>query len=716
MKTPSKITALKFIFTWFTSLAVIIFLIYPAFTTCYITYIEASPALNIAKAGYKVKNKISKRFEHEPILYIVGGSSALHGISASLMDNKLKRRVINYGVHGGLGLEYQLKKLTSRLKPNDSVLLAFEFSLLTDKTNKFRDFLLHYVFTYDPAYLLELEAKRSLELIYGIPFLDFYKSTTKYVSLIDGENRKKDYSFILNNDRGDRGDFLTYRKKRPLKEIPFKGLGVFSKEVLNCFFKEAKKKNIDIFWTWGTAYKNDFFFTKQAADKYKSFLNYLNNHNINVLDSYTEHLYPEIFYTDSYNHLSTAGKRIRTEKIIQSIRPYLNPNISSKKSWGIFILDPDTHIINQNKIFQNIDFDYRILGNQNTDGLILNWEDITKSIKNNKEKIYFSDNSLKQKAAVNNFGFNRVKCNTRSLATDITRYTNHIFLLIYKNITTVDQNTAMDLPDQFSKALQNTGYRTIVIGTGKYSKINIVHVNSSIVKSQLNKNDKIGGYKLPFKVNMLSTGLNVKPFQRCQLNINNRSFLKNNKSGLAVLVFDPEIEIVVDYFLYKNLKEQESDCIYELSETSLSHKTQILSSDGFVLTGKTKPELTVKENSSVIQFKGKSSLFGYRLTSDSAKKGILIMNVRKKSGGRVKAGLKTNVPGFFRSHPVTQILDNSDNWQKISIAFELFPNTAFKKKEWAFLGIWGSDSDTHVQVKDMKIIWQRQDLSKETSK
>jgi hypothetical protein len=79
-------------------------------------------------------------------------------------------------------------------------------------------------------------------------------------------------------------------------------------------------------------------------------------------------------------------------------------------------------------------------------------------------------------------------------------------------------------------------------------------------------------------------------------------------------------DIVVDNFLYENLKEHDSYCMYELSETPLSHKTQLLSNDDFVLTGRTKPELIRKGNAPKVNLKGENSVFGYRLTSDSPKK------------------------------------------------------------------------------------------------
>ena len=104
-------------------------------------------------------------------------------------------------------------------------------------------------------------------------------------------------------------------------------------------------------------------------------------------------------------------------------------------------------------------------------------------------------------------------------------------------------------------------------------------------------------------------------------------------------------------------------------------------------------------------------MYGYQLTSSLPKKGVLIMNVRKRSGGPVSAGLVTNLPWFFRTYSASQILDNSEKWQEISIAFEQYPETTFKEKEWAFLGIRGNDAETQVQVKDMRIIWQQQEPS-----
>ena len=493
-----------------------------------------------------------------------------------------------------------------------------------------------------------------------------------------------------------------------MKETSFYGLGAFSKKVLVCFFEAAKKKHVTILWTWGTAYKNDRFFNKQAEERYKPFLNFLKKQNIIVLDSYTEHLYPEIFYTNTYNHLSEAGKHIRTEKIIRLLRPYLAPDIYSKKSHDIFLLDPKIHFINQDEIFHDTDLEYRILGDQDYDDLILSWDHINKILKNNKEKIFFSGNTLKQKAIVNNFALNTVGCETRSLAGDIDRFKNHIFLILYKNINMLEHGETNALPEPFSKVLQGTGYRSIIIGTGKYSKINLAIIHSAIARLSLKKKDKIESYKLPFSINMISTGFDIEPLRQCKLTIDGASFLDDNmKPGLAVLVIDPEIGVVVDNFLYENLRAQDSYCIYQLAGTSSTYETRLLSKDDFIMTGRSKSELNSEGNRVDVHFTEKNSTFGYPLSSDPAKKGILVMNVCKRSKGIVRAGIKTNVPEFFRTYPASQILDSSEEWQEVIIAFELYPKTWFKKQDWALVGIWVSDTDAQVQVKDMRIIWQQ---------
>jgi hypothetical protein len=66
-----------------------------------------------------------------PKLVLLGGSSTLFGIKASVLEAELGTPVINGGLHAGLGMDFILREGKKMLKPGDTVILFPEYELLS---------------------------------------------------------------------------------------------------------------------------------------------------------------------------------------------------------------------------------------------------------------------------------------------------------------------------------------------------------------------------------------------------------------------------------------------------------------------------------------------------------------------------------------------------------------------------------------------------------
>lgn len=65
----------------------------------------------------------------EPSIVLVGGSGVAFGFDSEQLSQDLQRPVINAGLHAGLGIEFLLSDLESRLIEGDEVWLVFEYEL-----------------------------------------------------------------------------------------------------------------------------------------------------------------------------------------------------------------------------------------------------------------------------------------------------------------------------------------------------------------------------------------------------------------------------------------------------------------------------------------------------------------------------------------------------------------------------------------------------------
>lgn len=83
-------------------------------------------------------------------LLLVGGSSVAFGCRADRMEAALERPVVNLGLVGGLGLEFQLREAAALSRPGDEVLLMPEYELLGGEADRR---VLRQILDYRPATL-----------------------------------------------------------------------------------------------------------------------------------------------------------------------------------------------------------------------------------------------------------------------------------------------------------------------------------------------------------------------------------------------------------------------------------------------------------------------------------------------------------------------------------------------------------------------------------
>ena len=75
-----------FVYTWCLTVVLVGGLIYPVLAAYTMNYLGQTPGLQGIKIAYDVKNAVVRSLGNEPILYVLGGSSAYIGIDAQLME------------------------------------------------------------------------------------------------------------------------------------------------------------------------------------------------------------------------------------------------------------------------------------------------------------------------------------------------------------------------------------------------------------------------------------------------------------------------------------------------------------------------------------------------------------------------------------------------------------------------------------------------------
>jgi hypothetical protein len=550
----------SFLKAWVSSLIILGGIIYPFLVICTLDY---SDKLGNTDQYYRKKDAIAKSFGNVPKMLIVGGSSAFYGIDAVLMEKKLNIHVVNYGMHAGLGLEYPLKRSLRMLNNNDSLLLAFEGPLYTKESDQFSELLHQYVFSYDRAYLLDIGFKRAIQEFYGIPLRDFMDSWKIWIQTVIGKKPFSGQPKVFIDKRGGRLNPVDIWV-RPMKEdTRTVGLKPYVEKFLEDFIHEAKKRNVKVFFTWPTVSKRADFLSQDTIIKGQELLHFLQAQGIEVIDNYTDHIYPLSFYTDTPYHLSRAGTHLRTEKLIKSLWPYFGQNYEPQNRTRFFLLHERHHKIEDFNYDGDDRYDFKVYANQSDSDDMLDDSGIQRAIELDHQ-VYFSDERLKRHLQ-EKYRIETARCEDRSLDADIKKYTNHIFFMMLNHVDEVASLNKDVLPKHFYHALSGKGYKTMVLGTGKYSDINIVKRDEKCCEMALNRNESIENSWLPFDLNMVST---KKPLSR--FNVDRIAFFERDiyKPGLWMLVYDPDIGIIVDEFIYPDMTPRQSACLYRVMRKS----------------------------------------------------------------------------------------------------------------------------------------------------
>lgn len=113
----------------------------------------AKPTAEIAWTAslYAHKTRIAEAM-HGPRVLFVGGSGTLFSLDAETAQRRLRRPVVNFGSHAGLGLSYILDRAERVLRPGDIVVLAPEYELLT-QTSATNEYAIQMTAFFDNAYL-----------------------------------------------------------------------------------------------------------------------------------------------------------------------------------------------------------------------------------------------------------------------------------------------------------------------------------------------------------------------------------------------------------------------------------------------------------------------------------------------------------------------------------------------------------------------------------
>ena len=269
-----------------------------------------SPQENTYLSSYLDKIKLIEKVENKRIIFI-GGSNLAFGLDSSMIEKEfLGYKIINMGLHGGIGIKYLLEDCKKYLKKGDVLVIVPEYENFYNNGSG----------TSALWYILSL--KKNLENIGIINFtrsLPYLLTATKEI-LMTNENKEYGQNFSYDrrgfNRNGDYKEHWKYKGKEKIKVdiLPNSKITNSTINYLEKFIEQSRKREIKIILLPPVFQKSSY---KINEEKIKEISNSL----ITKFEVEPEVFsYDDNLFFDTAYHLNRQGVDLRTKEIIKILK------------------------------------------------------------------------------------------------------------------------------------------------------------------------------------------------------------------------------------------------------------------------------------------------------------------------------------------------------------------------------------------------------------
>jgi len=287
-----------------------LFLILIYFITSFITS-NKQEAKNNFTASIIDKHKLIDSIQ-SPKMIFAGGSNVPFGINSLKIENEFNIRVVDLGLHGGLGLSFMLEELKYSAKSGDIVFLSIEYFLDLDGNYKLKK--LTSSFYNDANKFYDNEIINDIDL-----HIENTRNNLKQFFLKSEKQASKLYS---RNAFNRHGDVIAHLKMKQPTEINDRGVLKYRYwegiKKLNEFNDYANSNNIKVFFLYPSYPISEYNLNKETIIKYANDLS--NDLDMLIINKPIDFVYDDSLFFDTVYHLNKIGREMRTNKLVEIIK------------------------------------------------------------------------------------------------------------------------------------------------------------------------------------------------------------------------------------------------------------------------------------------------------------------------------------------------------------------------------------------------------------
>ena len=258
---------------------------------------------------------------HPPRLIFVGGSGLAFGLDSKRIEQEMRMRVVNMGLHVGFGLRYMLAEVKPFIRKGDVVIVISEYEPFFGSA-------------FDGGFELAVIAMRFPEC------RQYITSWKQYVTIIRNSPmaiRASLYNLLTNqlfstsfaycrfafNANGDSLGHLN--KERPIGAFPRPGInGQINPEAviaLNDLEVYAQHRGAKVFLIYPALEEGEYRKIEKEIQLLSGMLR--KELKVPVLGTPGEDVFPEDDFYDTEYHLNASARQIRTQRVITRLKSVL---------------------------------------------------------------------------------------------------------------------------------------------------------------------------------------------------------------------------------------------------------------------------------------------------------------------------------------------------------------------------------------------------------
>ncbi|MEJ7759140.1 MAG: hypothetical protein WKF55_06060 [Gemmatimonadaceae bacterium] len=278
-----------------------------------------------------------------PKLILVGGSNLAFGIDSRMLQDSLGLRVVNMGLYAKLGLRYMLAQARPYIGKGDLVIVVPEYEQFFGEFGN-GDFTLNTALLYAPLDRIGdfSQSYSVIDVVLRPRVENTRRSFLKGLAQLTGQGQayqpQDTNSYYSRQAFDSLGDMVAHLGRSGLhpdsiyvKEIP--PMREFNAEMvdeLNVVAGVARKRGARAYFLFPAYIDRSYEVSRPRIDSLRARLE--SDMHLPIVGKASDFVLPAPLFFDTRYHLNQEGRRLRTLRMIQLLRPYALREVSAVRT------------------------------------------------------------------------------------------------------------------------------------------------------------------------------------------------------------------------------------------------------------------------------------------------------------------------------------------------------------------------------------------------